>query len=294
MGELKVRELRAAEDVEAFWKSVRSVPRWTGGRTHKQMERYYVALYLMRFAENGLLAYPLRLKEEESQAGQLPDFMITWPSGESTGLEVTRAAETKVQAAITHLEKQCPDGAILMPNLRGYGGDELEGAFCALVRGIVEKKVQEKLPKYNVSQCDLLVHDETSMGAGDRRKTLQILEPWARELKQREPKLGKLSIVASLDVLYDVGGESRVFGYVNWTAPDEAESLAGETFSERVEYAGEVAAARAVQSLKKSGIPVYLTDSKERLVKEMPDGRRFEVRIDNDGREVLVRELSRA
>jgi hypothetical protein len=46
-------------------------------------------------------------------------------------------------------------------------------------------------------------------------KSLHGLDPWARELKRKEPKLGKISVVASLDVLYDIGGESRIFPYVH-------------------------------------------------------------------------------
>jgi hypothetical protein len=220
-------EFRSPKDIQRFWEKAQYVPRRTQGRTKKQMERYYAALYLLLLAENGLLSYPLALREEESPNGELPDFMMMWPSGEATGLEVTRAAENVVQAVITHVEKQHPDGALLIPNPAGYAGDKLERAFCDLVQRIVEKKIQDRFPKYKVSQCDLLVHDESSMGAGDRRKTGEILKPWTRDLKLREPKLRKLSIIVSLDVLYDVGGESRVFHYINWNAPDETDSGGG-------------------------------------------------------------------
>jgi hypothetical protein len=285
-----VWEFRSPKDIQRFWEKAQHVPRRTQGRAKKQMERYYAALYLLLLAENGLLSYPFELREEESPTGELPDFMMMWPSGEAMGLEVTRAAENVVQAAMTHVEKQHPDGALLVPNPAGYAADKLERAFCDLVRRIVEKKIQDKFSKYKVSQCYLLVHDESSIGAGDRRKTVEILKPWARDLKQREPKLGKLSIVASLDVLYDVGGESRVFHYINWSAPDETDSMGGETFSERIERAGQIAAEKATAKLRGSDIPIYLMYG-DRLVKEIPNGRLFEVRIDNDGNEVVVKAL---
>ena len=62
------------------------------------------------------------------------------------------------------------------------------------------------------------------MGAGDRRKVVEFLTPWTRELKQREPKLGKISVVASLDILYDIGYESRIFPHVDWSAPKLGEA----------------------------------------------------------------------
>ena len=150
------------------------------------------------------------------------------------------------------------------------------------------------LPGYRaVSRCDLLVSDDTKMGAGNRRKVLDILTPWARELKQRAPKLGKISVVASLDVLYDIGGESRILPYIEWSAPKLEKAAEGGFFSDRVEYAGQVVAEKAIQAHKAAGAPIYFIDSRERLVKETSDGRRFEVRVDEDGAEITIQELPR-
>lgn len=150
------------------------------------------------------------------------------------------------------------------------------------------------LPGYvAVSRCDLLVSDDTRMGAGDRRKVLSFLSSCARELKQREPRLGKISVVASLDVLYDVGGESRIFPYIEWSAPKPEETAEGGSFSDRVEYAGQVAAEKAILAHKATGAPLYFIDSKGRLVKQTSDGRRFEVRVSEHGEESTIQELSR-
>ncbi len=75
-------------DVRRFWRSVCSVPGRADGRRHYHEERYSLGLYLLALAEHEQLTYPLRIEQKES-----PDFMLTWPSGELTGLEVTRATE---------------------------------------------------------------------------------------------------------------------------------------------------------------------------------------------------------
>ncbi len=281
-------ELRSLDDVRCFWLRAREVPRRTARRTKKQYERYYVALYLLALADHQVLSYPLKVLERER-----PDFILTWKSDETIGLEVTRATDKEVQRWITRAEKEHPEGWATMASPLGYAGDQLEDEWCVCVRKAIAKKIA-MLPGYRaVSRCDLLVSDDTRMGAGNRRKVLAILTPWARELKQREPGLGKISVVASLDVLYDIGGESHIFPYIEWSAPKPEETAEGVSFSDRVEYAGQVVAEKAIQAHKAAGAPIYFIDSKERLVKETSDDRRFEVRVNEDGEEITIRELSR-
>jgi hypothetical protein len=280
-------ELRSLDDVRHFWLRVREVPRRTAGRTKKQYERYYVALYLLALADHQVFSYPLKVLEWER-----PDFMLTWNSDETIGLEVTRATDKELQRWITRAEKEHPKGSAMMTSPYGYGGDQLEEEWCVCVRKAIEKKIAMLPVNRPVSRCDLLVSDDTRMGAGNRRKVLAILTPWARELKQREPKLGKISVVASLDVLYDIGGKSRIFPYIEWSAPKPEETAEGVSFSDRVEYAGQFVAEKAIQAHKAAGAPIYFIDSKERLVKETSDGRRFEVRVDEDGEEITIQELS--
>src|SRR6266446_2658519 len=66
-------EFRSLDDVRHFWLRVREVPRRTAGRTKKQYERYYVALYLLALADHQVFSYPLKVLEWER-----PDFMLTW------------------------------------------------------------------------------------------------------------------------------------------------------------------------------------------------------------------------
>jgi hypothetical protein len=282
-------ELRSLDDVRRFWLTAREVPRRAAGRTKKQYERYYVALYLLALADHQALSYPLKVLE-----GERPDFTLAWKSDETVGLEVTRATDEELQLCITRAEKERPEGSVMMGSpLSGYAGDQLEEEWCVCVRKAMEKKLA-MLPGYRtVSRCDLLVSDDTRMGAGNRRKVLGILTPWARELKQGEPSLGKISVVASLDVLYDIGGESRIFPYVEWSTPKVEKVPEGVSFSDRVEYAGQVVAEKAIQAHKTAGTPLYFIDSKGRLVKQTSDGRRFEVRVNQHGEESTIQELSR-
>ena len=115
------------------------------------------------------------------------------------------------------------------------------GALRAIERKI--RKLREFVP---ASRHDLLVYDDTPLPAVDRRKVIAALTPWARELKSSARVLGRISIVISLDVLFDVGGESRILPYVQWSAPD-LDDTPVQSFSERVELAGKVAVERAIR-----------------------------------------------
>lgn len=288
-------KLRSCDDVRRFWLRVREVPRRTDGRTPKQYEQYYLGLYLLALANHDLLSYPLEVLEDES-----PDFMVTWKSGETTGLEVTRATDQELQRWLTRAEKDHPKGSAMMASPLGYAGDQLEDEWCNFVREAIEKKVA-KLNEYKpAARHDLLVSDDTRAGAGNRRKVLALLAPWVRDLKRRESRLGKISVAASLDVLYDIGGESRIFPYIHWSAPELEDAAADETFSQRVELAGRVTVERAIREPSQRYVPTdenetpvpgYYVDFNGRIVKRTPDGRRFEVRIKKDGKELVVREL---
>jgi hypothetical protein len=289
-------EFRSRDDVRRFWLRVREVPKRTDGRTPKQYERYYLALYLLALANRELLRYTVEVVEGES-----PDFMLRWESGETAGLEVTRATDQSLQRWLSRSEKEYPGGRAIMPSPLGYWGDQLEDEWCNFVREAIEKKVA-KLSEYrSAARHDLLISDDTRAGAGDRRKVLALLAPWARDFKRKEPRLGKISVVASLDVLYDIGGESRMFPYVHWSAPEIEDGASDESFSQRAELEGRVTVERAIREPSQRHIPNdetpmpgYYVDIKGRIVKRTSNGRRFEVQIKEDGSEVVVRELPSA
>ena len=286
-------EFRSRNDAASFWYKVRDVPRRTEGRTTKQYERYYLGIYLLALAEQDLLPYPLKVLEAES-----PDFMLIWPSGEMTSLEVTRATDQTLQQWLTRSEKEHAEGAAKMFSPLGYAGDQLEKEWCDFARLAIEKKITMLGRFRSASRYDLLLADDTRAGAGERRKVLSLLAPWTRDLKRKEPRLGVISAVVSLDILYDIGGESRILPYVHWSAPESTESSAAESLSERVELAGRVTVERALREpsqrhvpSNESPLPGYYVDIKGRIVKRTTDGRRFEVRIGQDGAEVIIREL---
>jgi hypothetical protein len=102
-----------------------------------------------------------------------------------------------------------------------------------------------------------------------------------------------ISVVASLYFLYDIGGESLIFLYIEWSAPKLEDAPEGVSFSDRLEYGGQVVAEKAIKAHKAAGAPIYFIDSWERLVKETSDGRRFEVRVNEDGEEITIQELPR-
>lgn len=280
------------DDVRRFWLEVRDVPRRMDGRTPKQYERCYLGLYLLALADHQLLSYPLTVAE-----GEAPDFLVTWKSREATGLEVTRATDQELQRWMSRAEKEDSDEPTMMASWSGYAGYQLEREWCDFVREAIKKKVA-RLDKYKgAERCDLLISDDTRAGAGDRRKVLELLSDWARDLKRREPRLGKISVAASLDVLYDIGGESRILPYVRWSAP-ELDDTTGEGFSRRAELAGRMSVERAIREPSQRQVPTgdtpvpgYYVDIEGRVVKLTPEGRRFEIRIKEDGSAAIVREL---
>jgi hypothetical protein len=194
-----------------------------------------------------------------------------------------------------------PEPVVTPLSMLGWAGDEAEKQWCVLVRRAIETKLG-RFPGFRpASRHDLLIYDDTPLPAVDRRKVLLTLVPWASKLKRQMRTLGKISVIVSLDVLFDVGGESRIFPYVRWSAPELDDTDQTQTFSERVELAGQVAVERAIREPSQWRIPRretpaagYYVDAKGRIVKRTSEGRRFEVRIKEDGSEVIVRELSSA
>jgi hypothetical protein len=178
-------KFRSVADVRRFWRSVGSVPGRTEGRKHYHEERYSLGLYLLGLAEHEILTYPLRVDQEES-----PDFMLTWPSGELTGLEVTRATEQWLQRTMTASEKEYgrrtievaasgeePEPVSIPLSQGGWVGDEAEDEWRSLVQRAIEQKLA-KLPKFRpASRHDLLIYDDTPLPAIDRRKVLAAISP---------------------------------------------------------------------------------------------------------------------
>jgi hypothetical protein len=255
---MKAWEIRSAKDVQALWLKVREVPGRTEGRNDRPEERYCLGVYLLALAQNGLLAYPFKV--EQAIRSKSPDFMFTSEFGEITGLEVTRATEQWFQREMTAAEREYrrrevaaaaaaeePEPVVTPLSMLGWAADEAEKQWCVLVRRAIEAKLGKFSGFRPASRHDLLIYDDTPLPAVDRRKVLLTLVPWASKLKRQMPTLGKISVIISLDVLFDVGGESRIFPYVHWSAPELDDTDQTQTFSERVELASQVAVERAIR-----------------------------------------------
>jgi len=293
---------RRRSDVERFWREVRDVPRRGNGRKHHHEERYSLGLYLLALASQEMLTYPLRVEQGES-----PDFMLTWRSGETTGLEVTRATEPSLQRAMTAADREFtrreaeaaksggePEPGAILPSLLGYANDEPERLFCWLIGECIEKKL-DKLPNFKAASCyELLIADDLPVGA-DSRAAFAAMREWVRSLQPRKGcAFARISVIKSLDVAFDLGGDFRLLPFVDWTGPEHSDPRKFGEFTERVEHAGRVAAARAIKEHIEAQEPVYFADRRGRLFKQTADGRLLHVSIGEDGEEVVIEELLRA
>jgi hypothetical protein len=249
---------RTADDVKDFWKKFQRVPA-RKRRTKRDEERYCLGLYLLALATHRKLKYPLRIEEGES-----PDFIITWSSRKSANLEIIKASEMWVESEVAN----------------GNGKPD----WFASVRRAIESRTEYLAGE----RRDFLVYEDTPVPLAERPQALAALRQWLDGLKEANPLLGKISLITSLDVALDTGGEFRDLPFVNWSKPGSMPD-----FGERIEFAGQKAVATAIRKHEDSGHPVYFTDSRGRLVRRMPDGARYEVEVEDSGDEVVIGELDR-
>jgi len=297
-------EICSFDDVKRLWSGVRSAPGRTEGRQHYHEERYYLGLYMLALGTYELLTYPFQVAQAKQQH-ESPDFMLQWPSGQVTGLEVTRATEEPFQEyvmdaaermysrrkAAAAISGETTEPVSILLSEEGWIGDEAEVEWCSFVRKAIEKKLKKLSGFKPASRHDLVICDDTPLPAVNRRKVIAALHPWVSSLKANWPQLGIISIIISLDVVFDVGDSARILPYVNWAAteleaPDESSEL-----SERIEYVGWHAVKRALRKPGRTQGPVYFMDSRGRLMKQMADGRRFKVRVKEDGEEEVIEEV---
>lgn len=279
--------------MKEFWKRFQRVPA-RKRRTKRDEERYCLALYLLALATHRKLKYPLRIEEGES-----PDFLVTWSSGKTTGLEVTKATNMWVQREMTKMEVEFEKremeakahGAETEPvsltlSQHGWSGNQAEAQWLWFIQDAVKRKLS-KLTKFrSTSRQDLVVYDDTPLAAIERPKVFPVLSRWLSQTRNVNPRLGRVSIIVSLDLLLETGDGLEVLPFVNWSNPD-----ATPDFGERIEFIGEKAVTTAIRKHKQQGRPIHFTDSRGRLVKEVPDGTRYQVRVEPNGKEVVIGKL---
>ncbi|HEY2107143.1 MAG TPA: hypothetical protein VGH29_15195 [Candidatus Binataceae bacterium] len=303
-------EFRSAQDVSQFWDKYRNVPDRGEAREHHHEERFCLGLYLFALATHDLITYPLSVEEFEPHVS--PDFMIRWPSGELTGLEVTKATEEplqkkksaahkeyrrrKIEAAISGTE---PEPVTISHSTAGWLDGERERGWCLLFQKAVEKKLgklREEAPEFRskfkpAASYDLLVYDDTPFIGFDPTEILKGTQQWIRDLPKDQPAFGKISILMSLDLVFDLGGQCQMFPYVEWSNLKLGDRDSLIALAQRVEEAGQVAVQKAIQKHAAEGRAVHFIDSRGRMIRQTPDGRRFEVKVLNDGEEIVVKDL---
>jgi len=293
-------DFKSAEDIRAFWSCVRDVPPRGGGRRHHHEEQYCLGIYLLALAQRGFLAQPLRIEQGES-----PDFMLTWASGRTAGLEVTKATEPWFQKAMTKDEreyrrreaeaaslKQPPAPVIRMLSVAGWAGDEAEREWCSLICRVIERKLESLAGYREANSHELLIYDDAPLPAVDRRKVMAAMASWVPLLREKGPAFDKVSTIVSLDLLFDFGGESQILPYIEWGGPKLDGPSNALSFAERVEQAG-TAAVRWATDPHVGMAPISFDHGGNKIIKVTPEGRRFEVMIRSDGEEVVLREIMR-
>lgn len=225
-------------------------------------------------------AYALRVSRA-AEAKREPDPVLFGLSEEELASFVKQARSSlgrrKRETPIEDVGEQPLIGA-------GWVSDQPEREWVAYVQAAVLRKV-EKLNSFRpATRHDLLINDNTPVPAVSRRKVVEALSPWVRDVQKANHLLGRVNVIASLDVLFDIGGSPRIFPYVSWS---------GELDSERVERAGRILATRAIHSHQDAGNPVYFVDERKRLIKRTSEGRLFQVRVLPDGQEITELELTR-
>jgi hypothetical protein len=217
-------EFRSVEDIQRFWAEVQIVPMRAEGRKHPHEEQWAVGLYLLLLGRHGLLSYPFRLDEGES-----PDFMLTWLSGETSGLEVTRATTASFQQVMTKLDREFirreravsakegkPEPVVFVDwNLP----DEAARVrtWCNQVLEAIQRKLDKLANFRKATYHDLLVCNDADVPLFRGREKTQAFDTVASEFTEFEARFQQsfrsVSVIMSTDVEYDIGRNRRLLVY---------------------------------------------------------------------------------
>jgi hypothetical protein len=218
-------KFHSLEDVGRFWREVRTVPMRAEGRRHHHEEQYAVGLYLLLLRRHGLLSYPFHLDEAES-----PDFMLTWPSTETSGLEVTRATTQPFQKVMSDIDREYvrrkktarAEGTEAEPvsviyNPLGWTDGQCVRNWCDQVLEATIRKLGKLAEFRQAAHHDLLIYNDADVPLFPGREREQTFDTVASELKRLESRYAQsfrsISVLMSLDVEYDVGRNRQLLVY---------------------------------------------------------------------------------
>jgi hypothetical protein len=202
-----------------------SVPERTKQKDQFAEEIYCLRRYLFPLANRGLLDFPIELVKRET-----PDFVFSWRSGNSVGLEVTKATRAEFEADLTRLDRDqktrdyvsdSTTGAMLLSEA-GWMGKAFETEWITYVLGSISAKLAD-FASYSVTECDLLIYDNTPLPAPD----LKTVAEGVRLQFANEPLADKnghsfrvISVILDPWVIYDVAHKPQVLRYDSaWDAP---------------------------------------------------------------------------
>ena len=232
---------RSRGDVEEFWRAVRNVPA-RARRSKRDEERYALGLYLFARATYELMDFPMTV-EEDLDESKSPDFFVREGEACPVGLEVTRATTQALQRKMTRAETSVGSDVTPIDLDDGLLARESEDLWCRQFEEAVNKKLA-KFNKYRPAPSyDLLVYNDASSLLWVRERTLDRLRQGLRNIRTSTPLLGKVSIIISLDVVYDVDGECRALPFIDSSPPDNQKDL-----GERLEHAARVAIRRKLDA----------------------------------------------
>jgi hypothetical protein len=228
-----IHRFKSREDVEKFWRAVCHVPPRTR-RSKRQEELYYLGLFLVALA--GGESMPFSFAIEEINEYKSPDFMFD-AEGRRFGIEVTRATSPEFQQKKTATEKSHPNGYAFLLSDRGWTND---GAAEQQWLRYFQEAILKKLPKLRnylpAARHDLIIWEDAPLPDVNRTVVIPALAQWIRARRPENPLLGKVSVIISLDVIYDVDGESRTLPFVDLESPERFSDLGS-----RVEFAAQKA-----------------------------------------------------
>jgi hypothetical protein len=201
---------RTERDVRKFWNQFREVPA-LARRTSRDEKRYCLALYFFVLATHSKLRYPLLVEEDASA-----DFRIR-SANQGMTLSVTKANQIW----------EAPDG--------NDGSD-----WLTKVQAAIDDKLGSIGNLSSASRHDLLVYQDTPVPPDQRIAGLAELR--ARLETQKKARIGRVSIIFSLDVELNTGRRFKNLEFIDWSNPN-----AFADFGERVEFEGRKAINTAIR-----------------------------------------------